>query len=205
MNISEIVTYPSRSGSIVGYQSIFTDKVQEPAFDELLYAESKGQYSYFGGLLHNNELVSVLNVTYYREHGLWQIVYSETTSEYQRQGCFRYLLIKALDHYGKVICDEHHSPEAMMAWKSLMKYTGPHFNVVVYNTNTRTEHNPSEYTDDEIWNQKSDILLMAKRVGNGLVLEKRERFYEGLKIGPDRTEMNIWFGKNSSTDVYTNP
>ena len=60
-------------------------------------------------------------------------------------------------------------------------------------------------TDDEIWNQKSDILLMAKRVGNGLVLEKRERFYEGLKIGPDRTEMNIWFGKNSSTDVYTNP
>ena len=208
MQVNEIITYPSRAGSITfiaGYQNIFDKDIKSKAFNNLMFAEHESNDSYFSGLFNNDTLVAVLNVVF-REHNMWQITYTETVPEYQGQGAFRYLLIRAVNRYKKILCDEHQTNEAKQAWKSLIKYSGGQFNILVYDPLTNNTEPVEHFSDDKIWNQKSSPLLMITNTlseDQVIVNSNREQYMEN--VNTSRTEMNIWFGPTSSTEDYFNP
>lgn len=201
MKIKEIVLYPSRIENIDKYQNILLKSQKSKSFESLELAEIIGSDEHILGLFDEEKLVSVLHLNI-RNHGLWQITYAQTKSEFQGQGCFRYLLTMAANKHNMILSDDHQTNESKTAWKSLIKYPGPRLDIWVYDNNQKC--NVSDYTDNDIWNDKPDPILAATSKSNS---DDRSSTMNKLKenMNIDRTENGIWYGPKSSNKDYTNP
>ena len=207
MKLDEIVITPSRAGDLYKYQQ-YHSLNKTPAFDDLSFAEAFPDSDEHVLVLINsdNDVVSVLDLTI-RDNSdpVWQIKYTETDSGYQNRGCFRYLLIRAVNQHKEVMSDDHQTPEAVRAWKGLIQYPGGQMEIWVVDGDTRTP--TYGVPTEQIWNDKeTPILLVTNRlVGSSVVVnESRERSMK--KSGLDfRMEINMWFGIASQSDGFCNP
>ena len=186
--------------NIKKYDQFFTDAPRLPAFEGLTLAHTvEPENDYIG--LFENDLISILHLST-REHG-WQITYSQTEPEFQRRGCFRYLLTTAVDTHGSILSDEYQSNKAKEAWKSLIKYPGPNLEIFVYDGSNKILS--LGMPENEIWNGRvSPVLLIQKTTAAS---PSRDKIMTRLRetTGIDRTEKGIWYGIASSTTEYDNP
>lgn len=203
MKIAEIVIYPDRTESMEKYNQYFKDATTSSAFGDLILYKSTNSDEDFIGLFEKTQLVAVLHLNI-REHGMWQITYTQTALDWQGQGCFRYLLTSAVATHGIVLSDDHQTQASKEAWKSLIKYPGPNLEIFVYDVDTKNKIPSFDVPDNEIWNNKSNPILL---ITNRSSISDRSRVMTRLKekTGIDRTTDGIWYGPNSSTDTYINP
>jgi len=94
------------------YHQYFKNVPNSPAFGDLSYDRVTRADQDYLGLFNKTGLVSILHLSIRDDHGLWQISYSQTDPTYQRQGCFRYLLNKAVDHHGTILSDDHQTSKS---------------------------------------------------------------------------------------------
>ncbi len=204
MKLEEITIYPSREDPIENYQHLFDNAKRESAFDNLEFSEVFSTDDHYLGLFHNNELVSLLLVSF-RQLNKWQITYSQTILKFRGQGCFRYLLHKALDIHKEILSDDHQTPEAELAWKALIKYTDERMIIVVFDEVSKQEYSKNKIPFDKIWNENENFLLLAKkRIFTQKMLENRAKDNE-LKKKVNRDYDSIWYGQKSSNKDYVNP
>lgn len=207
MKLDEIVVGVSRSGDLHKY-AFLGELDSEPAFDDLMFVETflSSEEHVLGLVNSDHELIAVIHLSIRDSGGRWQIQYTETAPEYQNRGCFRYLLIKAVNQHKEILSDDTQTPEAMQAWKSLIKYSGGHMKIwVVHKDGTLS---PTTNVDpSEIWHEDEYPSLMITNVmdGPGVIRnESRERSMK--KSGLDfRMEINMWFGLASQADGFYNP
>lgn len=205
MKFKEIVLYPDRVENIKKYNNIFNNSKTMPAFGELLLSQVLStSEDYFGLFNQQRQLVSILHLNV-RDHGLWQITYTQTESDYQGQGCFRYLLTKAVATHGTILSDENQTNSSKKAWQGLIKYPGPNLSIFTYNTTTHEKNSAVDYSEDDIWNNKTIPVLMITSQNN--IESDRDSIMKQLKenTGIDRTEYGIWYGPNTSNGKYLNP
>ncbi len=205
MKINEIVLFPSREEPIENYQYLFDNAKREPAFNNLEFSQVFDLDEHYLGLFNSNKLISYLWISF-REENKWQVSYSQTDLKFRRQGCFRYLLLQAVNMHNEILSDDHQTIESQNAWKALIKYPGGKFHIFLYNTKlNKILEKTYGLSDDKIWNQNEDTLLLVQKI------QHSEKFLEHLnrdnehkkKFGRDYN--HIWFGTNSSNNEYDNP
>lgn len=205
MRMDEIVLYPDRSEDISKYNQYFDSRAGGiPAFDDLVYYNYVNNESEYHALFSKDSLVSITHVDI-RDHGLWQITYAQTESSFKGKGCFRFLLTQISKNKSIVLSDDHHTPEAMRAWKSLIEFPGPDIAVWVYDVSSGQKQAADKITSEEIWNNK-DVPVLAVTPKSRTVSTRdstMNKLSENIQI--NRTENQIWFGANSSTNNYWNP
>ncbi len=203
MKIQEIVLYPSRIENIDKYQYALLKSQKSKAFGSLELSENITPDEHILGLFDKEKLASVLHLNI-RDLGLWQITYTQTEKEFQGQGCFRYLLSTAVNNHNMVLSDDHQTTESKNAWKSLIKYPGPNLEIWVYDTFNHQKYTVDDYTDTDIWNNKTNPVLAATLKSN---ISNRNPIMDRLKgnMNIDRTDEGIWYGPNSSNKDYNNP
>lgn len=191
---SEIVTYPSRDEFIDRYLEKFSNSSKTPAFDGLQFAESLYSDEHCLGLFDGDNLISLL-VLMVRETRYFQVTLSQTDKKYQQRGCFRYLLFKAVDRHYTVLSDDHQTPEAEKAWKSLIRYPSEFASIGVYDVDTGTI-TPTTNTDPgSIWNQHPNPVLIIQRKSKSLQ-ECMDREVD-IKSKFGRDFSSIWFGSKA--------
>lgn len=205
MTINEIVNTPSRSDSIEKYQIYYPDTAQKiPAFDALQFCTVKSAEDQYLGLFYENTLVSHLHIEI-RTAGMWQITYSLTREDFQKQGCFRYLLLKGLESTHQILSDSHQTPQARAAWKSLIRYPSSRMKIFVYDiaNNVLT---PTKNIDlHSIWNNEDDPVLLAVNVYRTQEVINQQLARDRVMEKYNRNYDKIWFGKGTSNSDYINP
>jgi hypothetical protein len=206
MKITEIVLTPSRADALEKYQGNFSNQDRTPAFNNLGFSQVQTADSHELGLFSRDNLVAYLRLDQ-REDPTWQITLSQTQEQYQDQGCFRYLLLKAVSSHGEVLSDTHQTAEAKAAWQSLIRYPGGLMQILSVDTETNTVYPTWNVPEDEIWNQEtSPVLLARKQQYSEKILEsmkKRDAWHHVNNTGRDHD--SIWFGPDSSNSEYINP
>ena len=205
MKISEIAIYPSRDEDISKYSPYFDGIVGVGAFDGLLFCHRTYTDEDYLGLFNGDVLVSVL-VLDIRDHGYWQIRYSQTEDAFKRRGCFRYLLTHASKKHGTVLSDELHTGEAKTEWQSLIQHTNPDIEIFVFDIVSGDKAWAKEVHPHKIWNDRERPVLLVNHTGY-TVNPYREHIMKKMleNTGVDRTHHGIWYGVNSSTPDYDNP
>lgn len=207
MRIREIVTYPDRIENIQKYNQYFTNSQKIPAFGNLLTGRvTTATDEEILALFDRDQIVSILHLNT-RDHGMWQITYSQTEPEFQGQGCFRYLLNSAVAVHNTILSDDHQTSLSKKSWQSLIKYPGPNLEIFVYDTRTKKKISSTRVQDKDIWNNKSNPVLMITESNSGLNNTDRDRVMSRLKETTriDRTEIGLWYGIGTSTTEYYNP
>jgi GNAT superfamily N-acetyltransferase len=201
MTIREIILMPSRVDYIEKYVHIFTNAHRVPAFNNLTFAEVKDTDVHFLGLFNDAQLISFLHLEI-RTYPYFQVTYSQTEPEFQRQGCFRFLLEKAVDTHSHVLSDNRQTTEATAAWKSLIQYPGGRMHFYLFN-GTTIDKLPLEYKT--IWNNEELPLVIASKIQYTVEQLQRSKHDDERRMKYNRHRNYIWFGPNSSTPEYTNP
>jgi hypothetical protein len=202
MKVSEIISTASTSSYPESYKHNFSDNsVKTNAFDGLMFSETLNDGSHYLGLFDNEKLISYLSLSD-RGSGIYQISYSATDPKYQRRGCFRYLLMKALESHGEILSDTHQSPEAQLAWKSLIKNPSNRMRIYVYNEFTNDRIDATTIPENDIWNAKSNPILLAS--SKHLTNEEIQRdLIRDIKTKPyNRDYLSTWFGKDHMVIGY---
>lgn len=204
MKINEIILLPSRDESMdkFTFPNIKPVPVKD-AFDHFEFAEVLKGDDHKLMLYDNGVVISGLHLEI--RGGYWQITYSQTVPEYRNQGCFRYLLIRAVNAHKTILSDSRQTTEAADSWKSLIKHSGGQFNIFVFNGENRIP--ATTVPENDIWNGKDIPVLMITNTLTGtnvVVSPERERHMES-KGNFSRMEKYLWFGESSSTENYLNP
>jgi len=204
MNINEIVVYPNRMENIEKYTQYFKNANTLPAFLNLKMARNMTSDEDFIGLFDKTQLVAILHLNI-RESGMWQITYTQTETNFQGQGCFRYLLTTAVNTHKSILSDTHQTNDSKLAWKSLIQYPGPNLEIFVYGVNTKNKIPSFDIPENKIWNNNENPVLLI--TSNSSNITDRNDVMKKLKetTGIDRTTDGIWYGPNSSTKNYLNP
>ena len=181
---------------------LLTSSLRLPAFENLEFAEVfVNDRSHVLGLYRLTKLVSVLRVERI-DYPYWQITDVYTEPEFQRQGCFRFLLEKAVDTHSHVLSDDRQTTEATAAWKSLIQYPGGRMHFYLFN-GTTIDKLPLEYKT--IWNNEELPLVIASKIQYTVEQLQRSKYDDERRMKYNRHRTYIWFGPNSSTPEYTNP
>jgi GNAT superfamily N-acetyltransferase len=194
MHIQEIVTIPSREDEIARYRSEFD--VDDPgirAFAGVIFKETSLNDEHHLGLFADDELVAYLRLDI-RDLGLWQITYSLTAPDYRGQGCFRYLLEKAVAEHKKILSDNNQTVEAKNAWESLIKHPGGLMTISAFDIDTNTVSDIQ--SNDAVWNQQQSPLLLASAIHYSNKIKEHLDYSEKIKKKIGRDRINIWFGSN---------
>lgn len=201
--INEIYSYPQTGENIFKYQEYFNDVHQEDTtFGNLKYSNTQSNDSDFFGLLHDNELVSVLHVDLRDGSRYYQITYSETIPHYRKQGCFRYLLLKAVEKYHTIISDDRQTKTAEQAWRSLIQYPSDRLKFKMYNTfNDTTE----DIDVDKVWNNTGEYVLMITNTHFTEDMRKKSDIRDKYTKFSNTHFEGMWFGNHTSSDWYVNP
>lgn len=204
MKISEIITLPSRDESMdkFTFPGIKTTPIKD-AFKDFEFAEIITGDDHKLMLYHDGDVISGLHLEI--RDGYWQITYSQTLADYRGQGCFRYLLIIAVNRHKTILSDSRQTSESASAWKSLIKHSGGQFNIFVFDGENRIPANT--VPENDIWNGKDIPVLMITNTLTGtnvVVSPGREKHMES-KGNFSRMEKYLWFGVDSSTENYLNP
>lgn len=205
MKISEIILYPNREENIEKYTHYFINSNHVSAFSGLTFSQVLSSDEHYLGLFNQTKLAAILHLNV-RDSNFWQITYTQTEQDFKGQGCFRYLITAAVNSHGSVLSDDHQTPQSKQAWKSLIQYPGPNLNIFVYDTDTQNKIPSTDFSENEIWNNKSNpVLLITNSAPESAT--NRESVMSKLKesTGIDRTNAAIWYGVASSTVDYTNP
>jgi ribosomal protein S18 acetylase RimI-like enzyme len=200
MKMHEVVLYPSRDVDLSNYQHNFDLTSATFAFNGLRFVENKTDQSHDLGLFDKDTLVAYLRLDI-RDHGLWQITLAQTDPKFQGQGCFRYLLLKAVEDHNNILSDDHQTQQAADAWKSLIRYPSNRIKILLYDFESKKTIPISDVLDSEIWNQKENLVLMITKQK---YIKESIRDTE-IKKRYGRDYDSIWFGPNSSNDDYINP
>jgi len=208
MRINEIIELLSREEPMEKYQHIFDNATPTPAFSNLNFVEvldNTNEIHYLGLLDPEKILVSFLELEI-RDHQKYQITYSQTEPKYRRQGCFRYLLNKAVTSHGEILSDTHQTPEAISTWKSLIKFPS-YLKIGVLNTDTGIITSTWHVSEEEIWHQKVNPVLIASdsRTEYSQKLQEMTERNNEWKKKRGRDHDSLWYGPETSNDNYENP
>lgn len=202
-SIEEIYTYPATSTNIFKYYEYFRNVPRNDSpFDNLKYSNVQNYDSDYFGLLHNDRLISIVHVDLRDNSEYYQLTYTETDKEFRRQGCFRYLLMKAVEKYNTIISDDRQTKDAENSWRTLIQYPSERLQFKMYNTITKTIE---DIDVDKIWNNSDEyVVLVTNKHFTTEMLERsniRDRY---TKFSNTHFE-GIWFGKHTSNEEYNNP
>jgi len=204
MKLSEIVLIPSRDQNIQEFEKEFDFLNSSKGFGSLKFVETKYNTEHHLGLVSGDNLISYLRLDI-RIDNMWQISYAQTELDYRGQGCFRFLILKAVNDHKKILSDTNQTEESKSAWKSLIKLPGGTIKIFLYDINTK-ELSPTLGTaENHIWGDSANPLLMitesqlTSQVKE--VLDRDEEFKEKIQRDHD----TIWFGPESSNKKYINP
>jgi len=202
MKVDEIVSYPSRDGNVWKFQHHFNGVKLVPAFSNLNYAlvNSHGT-EYYGLFDENTQLVSILELDE-RDTPYWQISYTETVSTYRRQGCFRYLLLKAVEKHTTILSDEHQTKESEHAWKSLIQYPSERLQFKMYNTKTGDIEDVEQQI---VWDDTSVYVMLVTNSHFTESMKHLSEIRDSYTIKNNRHFDGLWFGPESSNENYENP
>ncbi|VVC06128.1 Uncharacterised protein [uncultured archaeon] len=206
MKIQEVIESPNREESLEN--CMFTPIHTKPAwFDNLWFGDELSKDEHKLGLFDANYKLIAFLLLNIREHGFWQITLSLTGQNYRNHGCFRYLLIQAVVKHDIILGDEVQTSLARKAWESLIRFSGGQFSIFVYNVETKEKILAKKLSSDEIWNDDPNTILMIEKgtaLNESIIFDQnREKLFK--RVCSTRTEMHLWFGKNSSTEEYNNP
>lgn len=184
------------------FQHYFNDVKFNTAFSNLNYAFTHQHGTEYYGLFdENNQLVSILELDE-RDTPYWQISYTETVSTYRRQGCFRYLLLKAVGNHTTILSDEHQTSEAENAWKSLIQYPSERLQFKMYNTKTGDIEDVDQAL---VWNDSSEYIMMITNSHFTESMKHQSEIRDRYTIKNNRHFDGLWFGPDSSNTNYDNP
>jgi hypothetical protein len=206
MKMREIINTTSSTGYPESHQHKFPVDISEiPAFEGLIFKEyMDGFGTHHLGLFADDKLVSYLELDI-RNTEYYQITYSATSEKYQRRGCFRFLLNKAVEQHRTVLSDSHHTPEAKAAWKSLIQYPSGIIKICAYDVRTGDKKPAKGVDRDSIWNDEEEpVLMITNSEFSEEYLQRAKREHRGL-IECGRDYKGIWYGVRSSNDHYDNP
>lgn len=161
MKIDEIISIPSSvEHPLMSFQRYFKFAELEQISNNMFFAEAGNgsDLSFLGILDENKNVLSIIHLEK-EDTPYFQITYTNTAAEFQRQGLFRFLMNKAVDLYGSILSDDAQSDKAKMAWLSLIKRPSG-LQIGIYDT----EHGkllPLPDDLDSIWNGKTTPVLVA--------------------------------------------
>jgi hypothetical protein len=206
MKINEILINPSRENYMEKYYQFFKNSIKTPAFKNLEFAEHIDiiNEKHYLGLFDKDELISYLEVEI-RELILWQINYTQTDIKFRGQGCFRYLLTKAVITHDEILSDDRQTNEAKSAWQRLIEYQDGTFQIFLYDAiNKKILGKAKDFSEDEIWNNEDKFLLAKKTSSAQGLMERTIRNHKSL-VALERDHYGLWYGPRSSNGVYENP
>ena len=202
MQVNEIVSYPSRDGNIGKFKHYFTNVKLSPAFSDLTFGLANNHGTEIYGLFNEDtELVSVIELDE-RDTPYWQISYTETLPNYRRQGCFRYLLLKAVENHTTILSDEHQTNEAENAWKSLIQYPSERLRFKMYHTKTG---DIEDIDQSMVWNDSSIYVMMVTNSHFTESMKHQSEIRDKFTTKNNRHFEGLWFGPDSSNQDYNNP
>lgn len=200
MKLREIITTWSNTGYPDSYRHHFKNTTRVAAFDNLQFTEKLDGDTHFLGLFFGDKLVSYLNLEV-RDTPYYQVVYSATDAEFYRKGCFRFLINSAVASHGTILSDFTHTPEAKIAWQSLIKNTGGTMDIFVYNTHDNTTKPTKNVPIDDIWNDRTEPVLMATNVNHTMEELNRIKKVTSNLLEHGRDYNSMWYGKNNKDDI----
>lgn len=194
----------SRMEPIEKYNQFFINSKKVPAFDSLTFSQNKINEDHYFGLFNDDNLISVLHIEL-RELPYYQITYSQTERNFQRQGCFRYLLDYAVSMYSNIVSDSRQTKEAASAWVSLSLYPSGKTNYYIYDTDNGRTEKITYKNHESIWNSNDNPVILASKVKHpDNIQEKLDRSNE-LKKRHKRDHDSLFYGKYAIWDDYENP
>lgn len=200
---TEVYSYSHSGENIFKYYLFFKNAVQyNTPFMDLNFANVQENDSDYFGLLHQNKLVSILQIDLRDNSDYHQITYTETEKDFQRQGCFRYLLSKAVEKYTTIISDDRQTKNAENAWKSLIQYPSERLQFKMYNQRGKSIE---DIDISKIWNHTDEYVILVTNKNFTTEMLERSNIRDKYAKFSNTHFDGIWFGKNTSNDDYENP
>ena len=182
------------------YNQYFSNSLKEPAFGNLSYAKGRGEFDVeYYALFNGDSIISIIELQSkdIPNFPYMQVTRTQTEPDFQRQGCMRYLLNKALDDHGTVASDNNQSELAKAAWESMIKYPNG-MNIKFWKDGDLIPAKSA--SSDEIWDGDMDTALVASkftRSNESIIAE--QKFQAKLKMmGHTRQIDMLYYGPSST-------
>ena len=201
--IDEIYSYPPAGESLFKYEPYFKDDSRSSTpFGNLTFSNVQANDSDYFGLLHDDQPISILHIDIRDGSAYHQITYTETDKNHRRQGCFRYLLLKAVEKYSTIISDTHQTKDAEDSWRSLIQYPSDRLQFKMYDTSNDAIE---DIDTNKVWNNTGEyVLLVTNAHFTTEMLEKSNARDKYTKFSNTHFE-GMWFGEHTSGNGYINP
>ena len=102
--------------------------------------------------------------------------------------------------HGEILSDTHQTPEAVNAWKKLIKFPGAKMTICLFDTESGVMLDTHKLVFDQIWNQDISPVLAACKKQRSKKLQEYSDIDNEIKKKYGRDHDSLWFGPQAGRD-----